>query len=53
VIFSLRNPIDRGYSHWLMMRSWNQLKEKDTFELTLAMVVVGDFNLAPIVSRFH
>jgi hypothetical protein len=36
VIFSLRNPIDRGYSHWLMMRSRNQLKEKDTFELMLA-----------------
>jgi hypothetical protein len=36
VIFSLRNPIDRGYSHWLMLRSRKQLKEKDTFELTLA-----------------
>lgn len=36
VIFSLRNPIDRAFSHYRMLRTRNQIPETDTFELVLA-----------------
>lgn len=36
VIFSLRNPIDRAFSHYRMMRTRNQIPGTDTFELVLA-----------------
>lgn len=36
VIFSLRNPIDRAFSHYRMLRTRNQIPESETFERVLA-----------------
>ena len=36
IIFSLRNPIDRAFSHYRMLRARNQIPENETFENVLA-----------------
>lgn len=36
VIFSLRNPIDRAFSHYRMLRTRDQIPETETFEDVLA-----------------